>query len=75
MSFDYAIPYNVCGGLQDNGAWCGPSRRKNGAITNSMWYTITGGDGFYTAQDPTDPHIVYGESQGGGIERVNTATG
>ena len=32
--------------LQDNGAWCGPSRRKSGTITNSMWYTITGGDGF-----------------------------
>jgi hypothetical protein len=75
VSYDYAIPYNVCGGLQDNGAWCGPSRRKGGAITNSMWYTITGGDGFYTAQDPTNPSIVYGESQGGGIERVNTATG
>ncbi len=75
VSYDFAVPYNVCGGLQDNGAWCGPSRRKNGSITNSMWYTITGGDGFYTAQDPTDPHIVYGESQGGGIERVNTATG
>ncbi|MGH7583485.1 MAG: WD40/YVTN/BNR-like repeat-containing protein [Gemmatimonadales bacterium] len=75
VSYDYAIPYNVCGGLQDNGAWCGPSRRRNGAITNSMWYTITGGDGFYTAQDPTDPNIVYGESQGGGIERVNVATG
>jgi hypothetical protein len=75
VSYDFAIPYNVCGGLQDNGAWCGPSRRKSGAITNSMWYTITGGDGFYTAQDPTDPHIVYGESQGGGMARVNVATG
>ena len=75
VSYDFAVPYNVCGGLQDNGAWCGPSRRKSGPITNSMWYTITGGDGFYTAQDPTDPHIVYGESQGGGIARVNVATG
>jgi photosystem II stability/assembly factor-like uncharacterized protein len=75
VSYDFAVPYNVCGGLQDNGAWCGPSRRKSGTITNSMWYTITGGDGFYTAQDPTNPHIVYGESQNAGIERVNTATG
>ncbi|HEY4322229.1 MAG TPA: hypothetical protein VGM77_13770 [Gemmatimonadales bacterium] len=75
VSYDFDVPYNVCGGLQDNGAWCGPSRRKSGAITNSMWYTITGGDGFYTAQDPTNPHLVYGESQGGGIARVNTATG
>ncbi len=75
VSYDFAVPYNVCGGLQDNGAWCGPSRRKSGPISNSMWYTITGGDGFYTAQDPSDPHIVYGESQGGGIARVNVATG
>ncbi len=75
VSFDFAVPYNVCGGLQDNGAWCGPSRRKSGSITNSMWYTVDGGDGFYTAQDPTDSHIVYAESQGGDIVRVNTATG
>ena len=75
VSFNYDTPYTVCGGLQDNGVWCGPSRRKSGPITNSMWYTITGGDGFYTAMDPKDPRIMYGESQGGGMTRVNVATG
>ena len=75
VSFNYAVPYSVCGGLQDNGVWCGPSRRKSGPITNSMWFTLTGGDGFYTAMDPTDPRIMYGESQGGGMARVNVATG
>ncbi|HEX7020742.1 MAG TPA: hypothetical protein VF159_12055 [Gemmatimonadaceae bacterium] len=75
VSYDMAIPYNVCAGAQDNGSWCGPSRRKSGPVTNAYWFTIAGGDGFYTAQDPTDPNIVYGESQGGNISRTNLGTG
>ncbi len=75
VSYDFAVPYNICGGAQDNGGWCGPSRRKNGAINNAYWYTVSGGDGFYTAQDPTDPNIVYSESQGGSASRVNLKTG
>ena len=75
VSFDMAAPYNICGGLQDNGSWCGPSRRVRGQITNENWVYISGGDGFVTANDPTDPNIVYSESQGGNIGRLNLATG
>lgn len=75
VSYNMAVPYRVCGGLQDNGAWCGPSRKKSGAITNTDWFTVGGGDGFYTAQDPTNPDIVYAESQGGAIGRLDNATG
>jgi hypothetical protein len=75
ISFDMAVPYNVCGGLQDNYTWCGPSRRASGTLNNFMWFSISGGDGFVTAQDPRDPCIVYSESQGGNMGRSNICTG
>jgi photosystem II stability/assembly factor-like uncharacterized protein len=74
VSFGMEKPYKVCGGLQDNGTWCGPSRAKNRlGITNNDWYNVGGGDGFYSAIDPDDPNIIYTESQGGNASRLNLA--
>jgi photosystem II stability/assembly factor-like uncharacterized protein len=73
ITYDYQVPYNVCAGAQDNGAWCGPSRRR-GVSSNNYWYTISGGDGFYTAQDPAGDW-VWGESQNAGVQARNLKTG
>src|SRR3954467_197357 len=75
VSFDYQVPYRVCGGMQDNGTSCGLSRRRQGGLQMTDWFAVSGADGFHTAQDPTDPNIVYYESQGGAIGRRNLLTG
>lgn len=73
---DNGRPYKICGGLQDNNAWCGPSMSFNPrGITNDDWYTIGGGDGFYAQPDPNDTTIVYTESQDGNVLRRNVVTG
>jgi photosystem II stability/assembly factor-like uncharacterized protein len=76
VSADMRRPYFVCGGLQDNNAWCGPSAlRSNNGPVNTDWFTVAGGDGFYTRQDPTDWAIVYAESQDGNMVRHDLRAG
>jgi Uncharacterized protein related to plant photosystem II stability/assembly factor len=70
---DNQSPYNVYGGLQDNGSWRGPSQSAGG-IQNRNWESLNGGDGFWVQPDETDPNIVYCESQGGQVAKVNTRT-
>ncbi len=76
ISVDMRKPYYVCGGLQDNGSWCGPSAVRSGTgSVNSDWYRVGGGDGFYTANDPRDWRIGYAETQDGNTFRYDLRTG
>jgi photosystem II stability/assembly factor-like uncharacterized protein len=75
VSYDFQVPYRVCGGLQDNGTSCGWSRRRNGQLQMTDWFAVFAADGLRTAQDPNDPNIIYYESQGGNMARRNLATG
>ena len=68
--------YRVFGGTQDNSSVGGPSQtRTRRGGRNADWFLTQGGDGFYSRIDPTDPNIVYAESQHAGLTRFNLETG
>lgn len=73
VAADAKEPYNVYGGLQDNGSWIAPSSAPGG-VTNKEWKAIFGGDGFWVQPDPLDPDIAYAEAQGGEAARINLKT-
>ncbi|TAF50843.1 MAG: hypothetical protein EAZ62_07285, partial [Sphingobacteriia bacterium] len=76
INVDNKLPYNVMGGLQDNGSWHGPAYVWiQSGIRNAYWQGVSGGDGFDVSPDPEDPSWVYAMSQGGNLSRYNIATG
>jgi len=78
VGFDMQKPYRIYGGLQDNGVWGGPSQvliaKGVANISNEDWVRLAGGDGFYAQVDPTDPDILYSETQDGSLFRRNLKT-
>jgi photosystem II stability/assembly factor-like uncharacterized protein len=75
LGVDMRKPYWICGGLQDNGSWCGPSATPSlQGITNEGWFRVAGGDGFYVQVDPADAATVYAEAQDGNVLRRDLRT-
>ena len=62
ISVDNETPYNVYGGLQDNGSWYGPSSSPGG-VNARDWNSVGYGDGFRVLKHPTK-NIIYSEMQG-----------
>jgi len=76
INIDNDIPYNVYGGMQDNGSWQGPSRiYQSGGIRNSHWQELLFGDGFDVSPYPKDSRFGYAMYQGGNIHKYDTKTG
>ncbi|MFM7399620.1 MAG: WD40/YVTN/BNR-like repeat-containing protein, partial [Bacteroidota bacterium] len=73
---DNEWPYNVYGGLQDNGSWVGPSAVwKSGGIRNSDWQEVNFGDGFECMPQQDNPRFVFSQSQGGELSHGDRKTG
>ena len=76
ISVDNEYPYNVYGGMQDNGSWRGPAYAwKTQGIRNSYWQEIAFGDGFDVVPDKDDSRYGYAMSQQGNVSRYDWNTG
>lgn len=76
VGYDMEYPYNVYGGMQDNGSVKGPSTKKDGSpIVIGDWERVGGGDGMYNVVAPDDSRYLYNESQFGPLSRRDQLTG
>jgi len=76
INVDNDRPYNVYGGMQDNGNWSGPGYTwKRGGIRTLYWQYLVGGDGFYIEPDSDNSRFGYGTSQNGDLYRYDKLTG
>ncbi|MFM2269908.1 MAG: hypothetical protein RL757_3349 [Bacteroidota bacterium] len=76
VNVDDEKPYNIYGGLQDNGSWVGPSAVwKSGGIRNADWQEVMFGDGFDAMVQKGNPRFGYAMSQGGNLGRFDRKTG
>jgi photosystem II stability/assembly factor-like uncharacterized protein len=76
INYDMEYPYNLYGGMQDNGSWSGPAYvLKEQGIRNSYWQEISFGDGFDVVPDPKDSRYGYSMSQQGYVGRYDRVTG
>lgn len=73
-NIDQQKDYRVFGGLQDNNSWVAPASQPGG-VSAADWKVIGGGDGFWVQASPFNPNIMYSESQGGEMNRIDLATG
>jgi photosystem II stability/assembly factor-like uncharacterized protein len=75
VAVDNDIPYNVYGGLQDNGCWRGPSASwTTSGILNDRWERLCGGDGFFAVPDAANPRHVFSSGQFLTMGRNDTRT-
>ncbi len=68
-------PYWVCGGWQDNNAWCGPNNSLDpSGLLNKYWVASAGGDGEWAVPDPVDPNWLWADSENGALTVYNKKT-
>tara|TARA_Y100000590_G_scaffold28122_1_gene31490 strand:- start:4048 stop:7218 length:3171 start_codon:yes stop_codon:yes gene_type:complete len=76
INYDMDWPYNVYGGMQDNGSWRGPAYAwRSGGIRNSYWEEVYFGDGFDVVSHPGNSRYGYAMMQEGNLSRYDLVTG
>lgn len=76
INLDNETPYNIYGGLQDNGSWVGPSAVwSSSGLRNSEWQEVYFGDGFDVVPQRDNPRWMFAMSQGGNLAHIDRITG